>query len=444
MLPAARVNTVIELLGIIAVSKVPMDATIGDYMRGRRYIGSKDRKNIVERSYDIVRSHAKLGYWLNHLKIEDTPRNRVLLWLCLGEERNIREIKTLFDGSKYGAPKLSQEETGFLNKIEGKKLASESMNEAVLVECPAGHEENLRKYFGADFIREMEAMSSGATLDLRVNNWKSDRDQVKQSLEKDRVCTDEMIYAPNGLRVNGKAYLSKTKAFRKGLIEIQDEGSQMIAHLCNVKPGMHVLDYCAGGGGKTLALAAAMQNKGRIVAMDISKARLEKSRSRFKRAGVHDIIELRPLEDTKNRKWLRRQKGTFDVVLVDVPCSGTGTWRRNPDTKWRSFGPQLEELVVTQKEILDKVAKTVKPGGRLVYGTCSLLEEENEAQIDAFLKEHSNFRLVPMNKAWPEGTKAPCEGDYMRLTPYRHNTDGFFAAVLENMLESPEEKKVGT
>jgi 16S rRNA (cytosine967-C5)-methyltransferase len=182
----------------------------------------------------------------------------------------------------------------------------------------------------------------------------------------------------------------------KGWVEIQDEGSQLIAYVCGVKPGMQVLDYCAGGGGKTLALAAAMQRKGRIVAMDTDARRLEKGKLRFKKAGISDIIEVRPLSDDRHRKWLKRQKGTFDIVLLDVPCSGSGTWRRNPDARWRSYGPSVEELLPVQAEILDKTVAVVKEGGRLVYATCSLLPEENEKQVEAFLVRHPEFEVEPL------------------------------------------------
>jgi 16S rRNA (cytosine967-C5)-methyltransferase len=276
----------------------------------------------------------------------------------------------------------------------------------------------------------MEALCHGATLDLRVNVVAGDRETIQASLLKDKIETEFSPYSPWGLRVKGKVYLSETKAFRGGQIEIQDEGSQLIALACDVKPGMQVMDYCAGGGGKTLALASAMRVKGRIVAMDLDAGRLAKAKTRFKRARVSDIIETRPLSDEKSRKWLRRQKQSFDVVLVDVPCSGTGTWRRNPDTRWRNYGPSLEELIPVQADILERVAGVVKEGGRLVYATCSMLPEENERQIEKFLAAHPEYELAELQSVWPEGCKPPCDGTYMRLTPKRHGTDGFFAAIL--------------
>jgi 16S rRNA (cytosine967-C5)-methyltransferase len=256
-----------------------------------------------------------------------------------------------------------------------------------------------------------------------VNTFLATRDEVKKSLAKDDIETADTPFSPWGLRVDGKVFLSKSKAFAKGWIDIQDEGSQLIAHMCGVKPGLQVLDFCAGAGGKTLALASAMMRKGRIVAMDTEERRLEKGKERFKRAKISDIIEVRPLTDERHRKWLRRQKETFDVVLLDVPCTGTGTWRRNPDMRWRNYGPGLEELKAVQQDILEKACGAVKKGGRLVYATCSLLPDENEEQVAAFLEKHPEFSVQP-----PDDPKLGAP--YMRLTPLRHATDGFFAAIL--------------
>ena len=427
MTPAARIKATIELLGHMAKSPVPMDATVGDYMRSRRYIGSRDRADIAERVYDIMRAHARLSWWLAKADCPDTPRHRVLFWLALAELKNRdTDIAALFDGGKYGADPLTPRECDWAALLKDCPLDDPNMPVAVRVECPPDYEEKLRARFGTAFEDEMRAMIAGATLDLRVNTAKVSREDVEVALHKDRVHTDPTPYAAAGLRARHKAYLAKTKAFVKGWIDIQDEGSQLTAQVCGAQPGMQVIDYCAGAGGKTLALADAMRNKGRIVAMDIDGRRLEKARPRFKRAGVSDIVEVRPLDDERNRKWLKRQKATMDLVLADVPCTGTGTWRRNPDMRWRVYGPSLEELVAVQAEILERVARTVKPGGRLVYATCSLLPEENERQVEAFLARHPEF--VPVAPDLPGiETSEP----YLRLSPLRHNTDGFFAAVLE-------------
>lgn len=425
MTPSARILATLEILHNMAISPVPMDTTVGDYMRARRYIGAKDRADIVERVYSIVRHHARIEWSLTSTKAAITDRTRVLAHLKIVEHQVRPE--TLFGEAKFSAPALSDEELHILKSLPQDFSAAPA---SVTCECPPQYYATLSSFFGSSFELEMAALTHGATLDLRVNTTQSTREAVMASLAEEGVETDITPYSPWGLRAKGKAFLSKTKVFSKGHIDIQDEGSQLIALACAPQPGQQVLDYCAGGGGKTLALAAAMKIKGRIVAMDLDERRLAKARERFRRAKVSDIIEIRPLSDEKNRKWLRRQKQSFDVVLVDVPCSGTGTWRRNPDMRWRTYGPSLDELMAVQKEILEKVCGAVRPSGRLVYATCSLLPEENERQIESFLAAHPEFSLAPLADVWPTGERVPCDGTFMRLTPYRHNTDGFFAAIL--------------
>ena len=424
MKPSARINAGLEIWSAIHAAPVPMDAVIGDYMRSRRYVGSKDRAAIVQRTYNMMRHYARLGWWLEEAGAEDNSRTRMIAWLVRGEGADVKRVQGLFDGSQYAPISLSDDEEKLCKLFINKDINDLRMPEHVRAECPPKHAETLQALWGGDFAKQMQAMLQEATLDLRVNRFLIDREGAAKSLAKDKIATDPTPYAPQGLRCQGKAYLAKSKAFHKGWIAIQDEGSQLIASLCEAKPGMQVLDYCAGGGGKTLALAADMQRKGRIVAMDTDARRLEKGRQRYKKAQLADIIELRPLVEEKNRKWLRRQKGSFDVVLTDVPCSGSGTWRRNPDSRWFQHGPPLEELLPIQAEILDKVAPCVKPGGRLVYATCSLFPAENEDQVEAFLARHPDFTLIPPTN--PElGTP------YMRLSPLTHSTDGFFAAVLQ-------------
>jgi len=427
MKPASRIQATIEILERVAENtRIPMDSAVGDYMRHRRYIGSKDRNEITQRVYNMTRAHARIGWWLDKIGSENTARNRVLVWLAFGENGgdgvDKGRLKSLFDGSKYAPEPLDEKELKRFGHMSGRNFDHPEMPDAVRVECPPQYEEVLRGYFGENFEDEMRAMLSPATLDLRVNAFLMKREDAAKSLEKDGVKTTETTMSPWGLRCEHKAFLTKTKAMNKGWIDIQDEGSQMIAHLCDVQPGAQVMDYCAGAGGKTLALAAAMNRKGRIVAMDNDAKRLEKGRRRYKKSGLADIIEVRCLADEKHRKWVKRQKEKFDVVLMDVPCTGTGTWRRNPDMRWIQYGPGLEELIQIQIEILEKASALVKPGGRLIYATCSLLPAENEEQIEKFLKENPEFEVQSV----PENLGA----DYMRLTPHRHGTDGFFAAVM--------------
>lgn len=431
MKPSSRIQATIDILAKIAeISRVPMDSVVGDYMRTRRYIGAKDRNEISQRVYNMTRAHARIGWWLDKTGAEDTARNRVLVWLAFGENGgdgvDKGRLKELFDGSKYAPPPLDEKEIKRFEHMEGRDFHHPEMPLETRIECPPDYEEALKGYFGDNFETEMEALIPPATLDLRVNIFATTRDEARSSLFKDGIKTTETPHSPWGLRCSEKAYLSKTKALTKGHVSIQDEGSQLIAYLAEAKPGMQVMDYCAGAGGKTLALAAAMQRKGRIVAMDNDAGRLEKGRRRYKKSGLADIIEVRCLDEDKQRKWVKRQKGKFDLVLLDVPCSGTGTWRRNPDMRWTNYGPELDELIGIQAEILERACALVKPGGRLVYATCSLLPAENEAQIEAFLKTHPDFEVQPV----PETLGQP----YMRLTPHRHGTDGFFAAILQKKL----------
>jgi 16S rRNA (cytosine967-C5)-methyltransferase len=265
------------------------------------------------------------------------------------------------------------------------------------------------------------------------------------------------------------------KVFKEGLIEVQDEGSQLVALLADARPGMRVADFCAGAGGKTLAMAAQMKNKGKIVACDVLEGRIARAAVRFTRAGVHNV-ERRALTSERDR-WVKRHAGTFDRVLIDAPCTGTGTWRRNPDAKWKLKPSDLEELTDLQRNILDSAWRLVKPGGRLIYATCSLLQEENEAQIEAFLAAHPDFKLVPIADVWKEvlgrsaspdvipaersesrdpchapaalndrmgsgsdrfaavrdDSKESCDMAMLSLTPAQHGTDGFFAAVLQRV-----------
>lgn len=429
MRDSARIQTAIEILSKMAEASIPMDNVLRDYMRNRRYIGSKDRKYIVELVYDVVRATARLGWWLDKVSHEDSPRARVVTYLMLSG-MSMHDLTIRFVEENHCTGVLTLDEEKLVAALEGQKLSSKDMPDAVNAECPEWAEEDLHAIFGDEFVPHLQAMLEPAQIDLRVNTIKLSVEQAQDSLAKDDVKTERTKYAPHGLRCLEKPYMSATKAFHKGFVEIQDEGSQLIAHVCGVKPGMRVLDFCAGGGGKTLGLAAQMEGKGIIFAMDNSTRRLEKGRRRYKKADVHNV-EVRSLEDEKNRKWLRRQKDAMDVVLVDAPCSSSGTWRRNPDLRWNWYGPTLEEITVLQAEILDRVADKVKVGGRLVYATCSLFKCENEDQVDAFLAKYPNYKVLNVPDVWPEGTECPISGAYLRLNPKNHGTDGFFTAVLE-------------
>ncbi len=269
----------------------------------------------------------------------------------------------------------------------------------------------------------MRAALGPAPLDLRANLLKASRDEARAALAAEGIEAEPTPYSPWGLRVAGRRAVTTGTAFRDGLVEIQDEGSQLVAMLAGAEPGMRVADWCAGAGGKTLALAMMMGNRGQILACDVSAPRLDGAVRRLRRAGVHNAERhlVQPGD-----KWAKRRAGSFDRVLVDAPCTGTGTWRRNPDARLRLLERDLQELLGKQAAILDEAARLVKPGGRMIYATCSVLAEEDEGQVSAFLARQPGFR--PVQVALPGGLAAD---PYLVLTPRRNGTDGFFAAVLE-------------
>ncbi len=298
-------------------------------------------------------------------------------------------------------------------------------------DVPEWLEPYLERVFGLGLEREMAALNAPAPIDLRVNLLKADRQTVRLALAAEGVAATPTPWSPLGLRLAARAPLSGLQAFKDGLFDVQDEGSQIAALLAGARPGMRVVDFCAGAGGKTLALAAGMGNRGKLVACDVSARRLERAGLRLRRAGVGNV-ERRVLS-SENDKWVKRHAGGFDLVFVDAPCLGAGTWRRNPDAKWRARPEDLAELALRQQQILRSAARLVKPGGRLIYATCSLLREEDAAQAEAFLAALPDFALLPAARAWAEtiGGAFPGGDDYLFLTPARHGTDGFFVAIFE-------------
>jgi len=425
MTPSARIQATFEILQEIAETPRPADSLVSAYFRARRFIGSHDRSAIATRLYSILRHHARLAWWLEKSGTPFSPRTQVLAWLALGENLKLKVIGELCSGGKYAPEELDESERIFLRKLDGGTLEHPDMPEEVLAECPIESFAPLKKKFGKNFMREMRAMQEPATLDLRVNSLKATREEILVALKELGLNAKPCSLSPWGVRVYERPSLSSLSMLKNGLVEIQDEGSQMVALVTGAKPGERVVDFCAGAGGKTLAIGAMMQNKGRILACDVLERRLQSSTERFRRAGLHNI-EIRAMSSERD-PWVKKHaykkdKSTgFDCVLTDAPCSGTGTWRRNPDARWRELGPGLEKLLKLQAEILDSAARLVKPEGRLVYATCSFLPSENEEQIDKFLAAHPDFKLSPCGL---DG--AP----YLSLTPAQYGTDGFFTAVM--------------
>ncbi len=414
----------------------PADAVVSAWFRARRDVGEKDRGAISDLLYALLRHHARLGWWLARHGRPDTPRNRLLAWLALDGGMTRDQVQGLFNGGKLAPAVLTDHERTLLVKLQGSRIDHPAMPDEVRFECPAWALDLLRRRFPHTFGDEMAALLTTAPLDLRVNPLKSTREDVLGELRALGLPAEASRMAPYGIRVAERPALNRLPMLKTGAVEIQDEGSQLVAMVVDARPGERVVDFCAGAGGKTLAIAAQMANKGYVMACDVLAGRLKRAAERFRRAGLHNI-ETRPLANETDR-WVKRHKGSFDRVLVDAPCSGTGTWRRNPDARWRQLGPGIEALLPLQASILASAARLVKPGGRLVYATCSLLAEENEEQVAAFLAAHPDFHVVPLREVAPQLTDS-AHPDFLALTPARHDTDGFFAAVLQRAAISPAE-----
>ncbi|MBR2123874.1 MAG: RsmB/NOP family class I SAM-dependent RNA methyltransferase [Acetobacter sp.] len=442
MTPSAQIAASIELLAAMEEApRKPADAIAHHFFKERRYIGSSDRRNISTLVWHVLRHWYKLTWWLEKQSLthqEHTqhtqqqglkviPRLLVGAWLLFDGLR-LQEVITLYQEGRFSAGSLTQREINALVALEGQSLMSSAMSRAVALEVPEWLLPALEESFGPDTECELAALSVPAPLDVRVNILRKTREEACVALAREGIYAKKTVLSPWGLRLKERTLITSTTPFREGIIEIQDEGSQLVAAITGVTPGMRVLDYCAGAGGKTLAMAMMMHNKGHIVACDVSAPRLEGAVKRLRRAGVHNVERHLLLEGDK---WAKRRLASFDCVLVDAPCSGIGTWRRNPDARVRLTRTDLEELVIQQATILERAAAFVRPGGRLVYATCSILQKENADQIKAFLKHHTGFKSVPsLSPFVPDILR---QKEEMTLTPARHGTDGFFAVVMERL-----------
>jgi 16S rRNA (cytosine967-C5)-methyltransferase len=422
MTPAARTSAAVELLGQIEAGGAPADRITDGFFRSRRYAGSKDRAEITERVYAILRRRAELSWRLG----QDRPSARalVLAGLARVERLNLHDIEALFAGGRFGPAALDDAERKLVADLWANRDAPPDW---VRGSYPLWMEPELKRRFGPALVTEMAAQQGRAPVDLRVNTLKATREQVLETLAKAGIEAEPTRYAKHGIRLGGRARIAGNPVLADGLAEVQDEGSQLVAELVDPRPGQWVLDLCAGAGGKTLAMAAAMRNKGQVHALDVDQRRLAALTPRLRRAGA-DNVQPRVLED----RWLDRHRGRFDRVLIDAPCSGTGTWRRDPDQRQRLNPDWLERTKAKQAQLLERAAPLVKPGGRLVYATCSLLPGEDEDQVDAFLAAHPDFARMPVGEAWAEsvGGQCPTPGPDLLLTPKRHATDGFYAAIL--------------
>jgi 16S rRNA (cytosine967-C5)-methyltransferase len=429
MTPAARVAAAIEVIGDIESRRRPASDTLKDWGLAHRFAGSGDRAAIAGLVFDTLRRRASSA----HVMGAPSPRALVLGMLRLERGLAGEAIAALASGARFAPAPLSADEQV--------RLAAADLQDAppwVAGDYPQWLDPHLARTFGDERAAEGAALAARAPLDLRVNTLKGDRDAAVDALS--HLGPGPTPWSPFGLRIvrgaeDRSVAIAAEPAFIKGRVEVQDEGSQLAAFLTAAKPGEQVVDLCAGAGGKTLALAAMLNNRGQIYATDVDKRRLAPIHSRLERAGAHNI-QVRTPKGRENP--LADLDARADLVLIDAPCTGIGTWRRNPDAKWRVRPGALEQRLREQADLLDRAVSLVKPGGRIAYVTCSLLLEENDHQVRAFVARHPQFSVLAPGRVlealgerafiFQRAVQLSSEG--LLMTPRRTHTDGFYVSLL--------------
>jgi 16S rRNA (cytosine967-C5)-methyltransferase len=428
MTPGARASAAIEVLTDIEQRKRPASEALKDWGLGHRFAGSGDRAAIGNLVFDCLRKRASAAYAMS----ENAPRALVLHTLVTSWGMTPDEVVALCDGSRFGPEPLTEAERAGLERAIPDNAPSN-----IRGNFPEWLGPELDRAFGARAGEEGAALAMRAPVDLRVNTLKAPRDKVLKALA--RLDPAPTPFSPVGIRIqqgSGPArspHVEAEAGHGKGWFEVQDEGSQVASLITGAGPRQQVIDLCAGAGGKTLALAAFMENTGQLYAYDADRMRLRPIFERLKRAGVRNVQVL----PASKPSGLGQLEGKMDLVVIDAPCTGSGVWRRRPDAKWRLSPQMLEARAAEQRAVLDQGAALVKPGGRLAYITCSVLPPENRDQVDAFLARHADFKLVPWRQLWeaaiPVAPLPSADGsaETLLMTPASHGTDGFFVAVLE-------------
>ena len=418
MHPAALLDLSTDLLKQVLKLDQPADGVVSNFFRRHKALGARERHTLAETAYTVLRQRLMLQHLAQSGSGALERRLAILAW---------QGSATFLRGA------LGPHEQQWLQQLES--VDRTTLPEKLRHNLPDWLAAALHDQLPADeFWPLVQALSAAAPLDLRVNTLKARREDVQKTLADAGITAEPTPHSPWGLRVQGKPAVNKLDVFTSGTVEVQDEGSQLLALLTDAKRGEMVVDFCAGAGGKTLALGAAMRNTGRLYAFDVSGHRLDALKPRLARSGLSNVYPAQIAHERDDR--VRRLAGKIDRVLVDAPCSGLGTLRRNPDLKWRQSPTSVAELQVKQQAILASAARLLKPGGRLVYATCSLLAAENQEVARAFDAEHGrDFVQLPaaevLHAAHVEQAEALVEGPWLRLWPHRHQTDGFFAAVWQ-------------
>ena len=411
-LPRPLLDHTVTALAAVLEFNYPADAVVSRYLRAHPILGQQDRAFVAETVFAALR-RLRL---LETLTAGRDPRRLVLAALTRLRGLSLRELDTA----------LKPKERDWLADL---KARAEDTSPAVRCDFPDWLLAKLQRQYGAEELLALaQSLQQSAPLDLRVNVQKDERAAVLARLAADGIAARATPYSPVGVRLEGKPQINRHPLFLEGTIEIQDEGSQLLCHLLAPRRGEMVADFCAGAGGKTLALGAMMRGSGRLYAFDISEKRLAGLKPRLARSGLSNVHPQWIASETDAR--LKRLAGKLDRVLVDAPCTGLGTLRRNPDLKWRQDEQTLAERRTKQDVILAAAGRLVKPGGLMLYATCSLLDEENAEVVESFLATHAQFELRPANAALAQQRIDLDTGEYLRLAPHLHDTDGFFAALL--------------
>ena len=403
MQESARYQAIFEIIEQVFSDKQPADNILNSYFRERRYIGSKDRRFISENVWDIIRHRRRLEFEAQSTSI----RKLMIVWA-----KN-KSLETVFGGGQYGMSILSEEETDWLDNLPENPYLQD-----VEAECPQWLFDKIKDF------ELLKSLNRPATADFRVNA--GSRETIIKKMKEEGFDVVSTPFSPVGVRAEERINLNNCITFQDGLIEPQDEASQIAAILADVKPEHKIIDYCCGAGGKSLTLSYLMQNKGQIEAHDIDERRLEAILPRMKRLQANNIKTVKTTEVGQD----------YDRFIIDAPCSGSGTWRRSPDAKFRLNEKKLLEIVDIQSSLLDLAAEKVKQGGRIVYITCSILEEENTQQITKFLNRNNDFSLVDMQTIWDRKIESPypfADKNCLKFNPLTTGTDGFFIAIMERV-----------
>jgi len=424
MRPSSLAGHAIELIEILQKDSRPADHLIDTFFRQRRYLGSHDRRELAESVYGILRHLRLVQFYIAQTKPDAVNHPA---WLFAAYKLRLEKIlpETL---QTYALP-LSSAELNDLVTSDAPDLRSQPLG--LRTSFPDWLVEKLQMQMGVSETEKLlTAMNQPPPLTIRVNTLKTTRDACLLELNKRGFECTPTALSPDGIHLKKRANLFGLDLFQEGWFELQDEGSQIISLLVDPKPNWRVADVCAGGGGKTLHLAALMKNRGEIWAFDVVPQRLENLRQRARRCGIHNVrVQLLQTDEIPASLL-----GKMDAILIDAPCSGTGVLRRNPDAKWKISAAMAQELAIKQKQIIEHYAPLLKPGGRLVYATCSLLAEENEEVVQAFLAQHPTFRLAEAATILLRYQLAHLVNEgHVHLFPHQHGTDGFFAAVLEKV-----------